>query len=151
MSVQRTAVLSFLSGAVAGAWAVRTLLFGPKKTKIKVWRPNGGPFKARTEKQVITLKRRDGIQWHINNTDLPDGATIELRFFVDGQQVDGPLTDRTPNDKNSARRDRWVLSTVRSDAIPGRYPYRVYLVDGSDETLLEDPVLDHRGRLKEQG
>jgi len=151
MNVQRTAVLSFISGVVTGLWAVRTLFGGPKKTKIKVWRHNGGPFKAKTKDQVIRLERLQGIQWHINNTDLPDSATIELRFFLDGKEVDGPLTEPRPNDKRSARRDRWVLSTVRSDAIPEKYCYCVYLIDGSTELLLEDPELIIEGDLRHKG
>jgi hypothetical protein len=141
MSTEVAAFLSLLVGLGAGALVARAMSGGNGETDVTVSRDTQG-WHSLTTDQTVRLKRLKFMRWNIvEQTDLPAGARIELRFAGDNS----PFSDRRPS--HDPRPGRRVISSIVPSGVEnGDYKYTVYLIDGANETSLEDPVIIIEGK-----
>ncbi|MCC7032599.1 MAG: hypothetical protein IT179_07165 [Acidobacteria bacterium] len=136
-----TATVALLLGLGGGILVARALFRESKRATIRVFQ-QGGRWASETTPQEARLKRLMFMRWDVQeNTVLPDGAHIELRF----DRERSPFTEQRPRD-DKAPGKRLIGALVPTGVENASYKYDVWLVDGAEETRLEDPVIVIEGK-----
>lgn len=77
--------------------------------------------------------RNQRVRWTIVNVNCnTTGREVELRF----------AGDNMPLDVNRPRHGRFIQTKVRNNSAFGTYSYKIWLVGGGADVLLEDPELE---------
>jgi hypothetical protein len=141
MSIEVTAILSVLVGLGVGVVAARSFFAQAKNTVIRVYQDGQG-WHSSTQDQEVRLKRLMFMRWSIDEqTTLPATARIELRF----DRENSPFTEKRPKDDGKPNA-RVIGALVPTGVDNATYKYTVYLIEGTGETPLEDPVIVIEGK-----
>jgi len=141
MSIEVAAIVALLVGLGGGVVAGRALFRESKRASIRVYK-EGGRWKSETKPPEEHLRRLMFMRWDIqDDATLPAEAFIELRF----DRENSPFTERRPKDDKKPGK-RLIGALVPTGVENASYKYTVYLIDGANETALEDPVIVIEGK-----